>query len=67
MTKFSSQPHPLNDVSASKMESIKYEGEAEFPSVTNMICKQEGEALDLDEQAGSNPSSNSLMMIKVTQ
>ena len=29
--------------------------------------EQEGEVLDLDEQADSNPSSNSLMVSKVTQ
>ena len=32
-----------------------------------MNREQEGEVLDLDEQVGSNPSSNSLMVSKVTQ
>ena len=49
------------------IESIEHKGEAKFHSVTDMNCKQEGEALDLDEQVGSNPSSNSLMVSKVTQ
>ena len=49
------------------MESIKYEGEAKFHSVTNMNHNQEGEVLDLDKQVDSNPSSNSLMVSKVTQ
>ena len=49
------------------MELIEHEGEAKFHSVTNINCKQEGEALDLDEQVDSNPSSNSLMVSKVTQ
>ena len=49
-----------------KMESIECKGEAEFHSVTNMNCKPEGDALDLDELRGTNPSSNSLMVIKVT-
>ena len=48
------------------MESVEYKGKAEFHSVTDMNCGQEGEALDLDEQGGSNPSSDSLMVIKVT-
>ena len=49
------------------MELIECEGEAKFHSVTYMNCKQEGEALDLEEQVSSNPSSNSLMVSKVTQ
>ena len=49
------------------MESIECEGEAEFHSVTHINCKQESEGLDLDEQVNSNPSSNSLMVSKVTQ
>ena len=49
------------------MESIECESEAKFHSVANMNCKQEGEVLDLDEQVDSNPSSNSLMVSKVTQ
>ena len=49
------------------MESIECAGEGKFHFVTNMNCEHEGEALDLDEQRGSNPNSNSLMMIKVTQ
>ena len=48
------------------MELIECEGEAKFHSVTNMNYEQEGESLDLDEQISSNPSSNSLMMSKVT-
>ena len=39
------------------MEPIECEGEAEFHSVTNMNCKQEGDVLDLDQQVGSNPNS----------
>ena len=49
------------------MESIEHEGEAKFHSVTNMNHEHKGEAFDLDEQGGSNPSSDSLMVIKVTQ
>ena len=50
-----------------KMESIEQKGEVEFHFVTNMNCEHEGEALNLDELRGSNPSSDSLMVIKVTQ
>ena len=67
MTKFPFQPHPLSDVSVSMMELIECEGEANFQSVTYMNHKQEGEALDLDKQRGSNSSSNALMVIKVKQ
>ena len=49
------------------MKLIECKGEAKFPSVTNMNYEQEGEALDLDEQVGSNPSSTSLMASKITQ
>ena len=49
------------------MELTECKGEAEFHSVTYMNCKQEGEVLDLDEQVDSNPSSNSLMVGKVTR
>ena len=49
------------------MESIECKGEAKFHSVTNMNHEQEGEAFDLNEQCGSNPGSNSLMVIKATQ
>ena len=49
------------------MESIECEGDAEFHSVTDMNHEYQAEALDLDEQGGSNPYSNSLMVIKVTQ
>ena len=48
------------------MESIVCEDEADFHSVTNMNHEQEDETLDHDEQGGSNPNSNSLMVIKVT-
>ena len=51
----------------SMTELIECKGEAKFHSVTNTNCKQEGEVLDLDEQVGSNPSSYSLMVSKVTQ
>ena len=50
-----------------RMESIECKGEAKFRSITDMNCKEEGEVLDLDEQVDSNPSSNSLMVSKVTQ
>ena len=46
---------------------IECKGEAEFHSVINTNCEQEGKVLHLDEQVGSNPSSNSLMVCKVTQ
>ena len=49
------------------MELINHKGEAKFHSVTNMNHEQEGEVLDTDEQVDSNPSSNSLMVHKVTQ
>ena len=67
VTTFPSQLHPLSDVSTSTMESFECKGEAKFHSVTNMNHKQESEALDLDEQGSSHPSSNSLMVYKVTQ
>ena len=65
--KFPSKPHPLSDVSTKMMQSIECEGEAKFHSVTDMNCKQEGEVSDLDDQVGSYPSSNSLMVSKITQ
>ena len=49
------------------MEPIECKGETDFHSVTNMNHEQEGEVLDLDGQVDSNPSSNSLMAIKVMQ
>ena len=49
------------------MELIEHKGETEFHSVTDMNHKQEGEVLDLNEKVDSNPSSNSLMVRKVTQ
>ena len=49
------------------MESIECKGEAKFHSVTDTNCEQEGEVLDLDEQVDAKPSSNSLMVNKVTQ
>ena len=56
----------LSDVSLNMMEPIECKGKAEFHSVTDMNCKQEGEALELDEQVALRSSSNSLMMSKVT-
>ena len=67
VTKFPSQLHPLSTISMNMMKSIECEGESEFLSVTNMNHEQEGEALELHQQGGSNPSSNSLVVIKVTQ
>ena len=58
--------HIHSDIFVDKMESSECKGEAQFHSVTNTNHKHEGEALDLDELRGSNPSSNSLMVIKVT-
>ena len=52
VTKFPSQLHLLSDISVNMMES-------KFHSLTNMNHGQEHEALDLDEQGGLNPSSNS--------
>ena len=49
------------------MESIECEGETKFHSVTNMNHEQEGGVLDFDNQVDLNPSSNSLMVSKVTQ
>ena len=51
----------------STMELIECKGKAEFHSITDMNPKQEGEVLDFHEQVDSNPSSNSLMVSKVTQ
>ena len=48
------------------MELIECKGETKFHSVTNMNHEQEGEDLDPDEQVDSNPSSNSLMVSKVS-
>ena len=67
VTKFPSQPHLLSGVSANTMELIEHKGEAEFHFFTDMNHEQEGEALGLVEQGGSNPSSNSLMVSKVAQ
>ena len=49
------------------VELIEYKGESEFHSITNKNHEQDGMGLDLDEQVDSNPSSNSLMISKVTQ
>ena len=49
------------------MELIECKGEAKFHSVTDMNHEQVCEVFDLDEQVDSNPSSNSLIMSKVTQ
>ena len=38
-----------------------------FHFITDMNCKQGGKVLDLNEQVDLNPSSNSLMVSKVTQ
>ena len=51
----------------STVESIECKSEAKCHSVTDMNHEQEGEVLDLDEQVGSNPSLNSVMVSKVTQ
>ena len=47
------------------MESI--ECKTNFHSVSDMNCKKEGEVSDMDEQVDLNPTSNSLMVSKVTQ
>ena len=49
------------------METIECKGEADFHSVTDMNHKHEGETLELDEQGGLNPSSKSLVVIKIAQ
>ena len=46
---------------------MECKGEAQFYCVTNMNHEQEGEALDLEEEGGSNPSSNSLLVSDITQ
>ena len=49
------------------MELIDWKCETKFHSICNMNCQQEGEVLDMDEQVSLNPTSNSLMISKVTQ
>ena len=41
VTKFPFQPHPLSDVSVSRMAKIECKGEAKFHSVTDTNCEQE--------------------------
>ena len=48
------------------MESTECACATEYHSVRDMNCKQEGEVTDMDEQVGLNPTSNSLMVSKVT-
>ena len=50
-----------------KMELIEHKCETEFHTISNINCKQGGEVLDMDEQVDLNPTSNSLMVSKVTQ
>ena len=59
--------HILKWCLTNTMELIEFKGETTFHSVTDMNHKQEGEVLDLDEQVDSNPSSNSLIVSKVSQ
>ena len=62
------QPQPFSDVFADRYhESIECKGEAEFHSVTDINCKHEGETLELHEQGALNPSSKSLVVVKIVQ